>query len=165
MAAALLLACCTTTVAPEAPAQDSPALPQQISSQEGLPTGSLTIVDTGGAELLNLTVEIAQDPQSRQIGLMLVEDLPDDAGMAFLWDETHGGAFHMLNTLIPLDIAFWDPDGRIIDILHMQPCESELNCPLHRPQSDYVGAVELNAGLLRESGVRIGDEVTLTRHD
>jgi uncharacterized membrane protein (UPF0127 family) len=67
----------------------------------------------------------------------------------------------MKNTLIPLDIAFWNDDERIVDIFTMEPCRKD-PCPLYTPTHDYVAAVEMNAGVLRSSGIKIGDIVTFS---
>jgi uncharacterized membrane protein (UPF0127 family) len=121
------------------------------------------------AGALHLTVEIADTPEASERGLMGVEHLPDDQGMAFLWDGPSVVPFWMKDTLIPLDIAFWDEKGRIFDIQQMQPCRvpeggsAETACPLYRPGGPYVGALEVNLGLLERSGVRPGATVQLAR--
>ncbi|MDQ4149665.1 MAG: DUF192 domain-containing protein [Actinomycetota bacterium] len=91
---------------------------------------------------------------------MFLRQLPRLEGMAFVWQEPIAAVFHMKNTLIPLDIAFWDENMRIVDILHMMPCEED-PCPLYRPRHRFVGAVELNERVLRSEGVQLGDVVTL----
>lgn len=68
----------------------------------------------------------------------------------------------MQDTLIPLDIAFWDQNNVIVDILQMTPCRSK-PCPPYTPRTDYVGAVEMNSGLLADSSVKAGDVVTIER--
>ena len=123
----------------------------------------------GNGRRLRLTVEIADTPEATARGLMDVERLPDDQGMVFLWDEPSTVAFWMKDTLIPLDIAFWDQKGRIFDIQQMQPCAvpegqlAETECPLYRPSDPYVGALEVNLGLLERNGVRPGSTVELVR--
>lgn len=100
---------------------------------------------------------------------MDVGHLPDDQGMVFLWDDPSTVPFWMKDTLIPLDIAFWDRKGRIFDIQQMQPCtvpegqSAETACPLYRPSGPYVGALEVNLGLLARNGVRPGATVELVR--
>ncbi|MEX2587323.1 MAG: DUF192 domain-containing protein [Actinomycetota bacterium] len=164
MAAAVLLSACAPST-PESTRTSSPPAtgPSSISTQKGLPSADLQILDRSGRTILEAKVEIAENPQSRRIGLMEVAELPQNAGMAFLWETHHRGAFHMLNTLIPLDIAFWDGDMRIVAVLQMQPCETEPPCPTYGPEQDYVGAVELNQGTLDEAGVKPGDKVKLRR--
>ena len=130
------------------------------TSQAGLPTGALTIT-TAGSEAV-VTVEIAETEATREVGLMGRADLAPDAGMVFLFEDPFQGGFWMKNTLIPLSIAFWDTNGRIVGILDMQPCETD-TCPTYAPQKPYVGAVETNLGYLAEHDVKVGDTVVLDR--
>lgn len=134
---------------------------QRISNQEGLPRGDLEI-RRQSRTLLTLEVEIADTPDSQATGLMGVTELPESAGMVFFSKQPRRSPFHMKDTLIPLDIAFWDAEGRIVDILQMDPCTRE-PCTLYHSISDYVGALEVEAGLLDSNGVRVGDLVTLRR--
>lgn len=82
--------------------------------------------------------------------------------MVFLERALSRGPFHMKDVLIPLDIAFWDERGVIVEILHMEPCRSD-PCPLYSPSRDYLGAVETNLGLMEREGVRVGDTIKLRR--
>jgi len=50
-----------------------------------LPEGSLTITGSAGPEL-SLHVQIAETAESQQQGLMNVRKMPDQTGMAFLFD-------------------------------------------------------------------------------
>lgn len=126
-----------------------------------LPRGRLDL-GGGGRQKLALQVWIAQTDQTRQSGLMGVKTLSDGQGMAFLFPSPVSEAFWMEDTLIPLDIAFWDGSGRIVKTLTMAPCHAD-PCPLYPPGVDYVGAVEMNVGLLGRAGVATGDTVRLTR--
>lgn len=134
------------------------------STQETLaPVGTsatLTVVTRSGD--VEFDVRIAETPDARAEGLMGVRTLAPNAGMVFLFDASTNGAFWMKGTLIPLSIAFWDGDGRIVAMLDMTPCSAE-PCPFYSPGHDYVGALEVNHGELSERGVRIGDVVRLER--
>jgi uncharacterized protein len=74
----------------------------------------------------------------------------------FLFDAQTRAAFWMKDTLIPLSILFWQGDGRIIDILDMQPCRAD-PCPVYRASAPYVGAIEMNRGAFARLGVEVGD--------
>ena len=126
-----------------------------------LPTGNLTIARSGGPEL-SLHVQIAETPQSRERGLMGVKKMPDQVGMAFLFGEPTSTAFWMKDTLIPLDIAFWDSQGGIVTTFTMTPCRAN-PCHLYQPATPYAGSVEMKAGLLAARRIKAGDKVTLTR--
>ena len=99
---------------------------------------------------------------ARERGLMGRERLAADAGMAFLFDGPTTVGFWMKDTLIPLDIAFWDSKSRIATTFTMTPCTAN-PCHLYQPATPYVGSVEMNAGLLAARGIKAGDRVTLTR--
>jgi len=126
-----------------------------------LPQGNLTVAGSGGPKL-SLHVQIAQTAQSREQGIMGVKEMPDQAGMAFLFGEPTTTGFWMKDTLIPLDIAFWDSKGRIVATSTMTPCRTDA-CPVYQPAATYVSAVEMNAGLLAARGIKAGDRVTVTR--
>jgi len=108
----------------------------------------------------SLDVQIADTTQERATGLMGREDLSPYDGMAFVWNEPIVSSFWMKDTLIPLSIAFWDQDGRIVSIIDMQPCERD-PCPTYGPGTPFVGAVEVAQGDLERHGVAVGDTVEL----
>ena len=70
----------------------------------------------------------------------------------------------MKNTLIPLDIAFWNEEMKIVDILQMEPCKED-PCQIYTPRSEYIGAAEVAKGGFQKNGVEIGNEVALSRPD
>lgn len=108
-------------------------------------------------------VEVADEPNERHRGLMERESMPEDHGMLFLYQRVRGveQGFWMYRTLIPLDIAFIDADGRIVDIRQMQPCMSDAShCPVTQSAQAYQAALEVNAGTLAALGVRVGDCVS-----
>ena len=105
-----------------------------------------------------VAVEIADSEGERARGLMGRESLDADAGMVFVFPAETSGAFW----LIPLSIAFYDENGRILRILDMEPCRRD-PCPLYDPGVSYRGALEVNRGAFREWGVGEGDTLTLER--
>jgi uncharacterized membrane protein (UPF0127 family) len=108
----------------------------------------------GTIELEDLQVARTSETQAR--GLMGQTSLPQDGGMAFLFDGEIRAGFWMKDTLIPLSILFWQGDGRIIDILDMRPCRED-PCPVYRASAPYVGAIEMNRGAFERLGVEVGD--------
>ena len=108
----------------------------------------------GTIELENL--QVARTPEAQARGLMGRTSLPQDGGMAFLFDGETTAAFWMKDTLIPLSILFWQDAGRIIDILDMRPCRAD-PCTVYRASAPYVGAIEMNRGAFERLGVEVGD--------
>lgn len=107
-----------------------------------------------------LSVEVADTDAERAQGLMGVEELAHDDGMAFVFDEPTETSFWMKDTLIPLSIAFVDAADRVVTILEMTPCVAD-PCPKYGATEPYVLAVEANEGWFDAHGVEVGDEARL----
>ena len=121
--------------------------------------GATAVIETAAGPI-TVDVEVADSEAEREVGLMGRTSLPTDAGMVFLFDAPTTVSFWMKDTLLPLSIAFWDADGRIVGILDMEPCEAD-PCPIYGPDVPYVGALEANLGFFADRGVAVGDEVRL----
>ncbi|HSL12502.1 MAG TPA: DUF192 domain-containing protein [Actinomycetota bacterium] len=152
----LVLGLTLTACLDDDPTVEAPASPTAPSRQPA----SVLSIGTESGQPATLHVEIADDDDERARGLMGVDDLPVDQGMAFVWDEPVDAAFWMKDTLIPLSIAFWDTEGRVIAILDMEPC-AEDPCRTYAPEEPFVGAVEANLGWFADHGVQVGDAVEL----
>lgn len=126
----------------------------------GRPDDAMDLTITTATETVDLLVEVADEPEERSVGLMHREELDPFDGMAFLWDEPVHTSFWMKDTLIPLSIAFWGEDGRIVALLDMEPCEAD-PCPTYDPGREFLGALEVEQGLFAERGVAVGDLVEL----
>lgn len=114
--------------------------------------GTLTPIDVAGH---TVRVEIADEADERQRGLMYRESLPEDQGMLFVYEDERDLSFWMRNTQLPLDIAFLDREGRIVDIQQLEPFDE--NSITTRSPAMY--ALEMNRGWFEEHGVEIGDRV------
>lgn len=129
------------------------------------PTGEFpvaTVILDGDDGVVMLEVEVAETAEQRARGLMGRKSLPDDGGMLFMFFEETSGGFWMKDTLIPLSIAFFDADGRIVEILDMEPCEAD-PCPIYDPGVPYWGALEVDRGSFSRWGVSVGDEIDISR--
>jgi uncharacterized protein len=123
-----------------------------VDSQTNRPASTVTF---DGSDAV-LYVAVADTAHEQQKGLMGVEILPADEGMAFVFDEPVDSTFWMKNTLIPLSIAFVDESGRVIGVRDMQPCEVD-PCPTYGSEEPYVLAIEANLGWFDQAGVEVGD--------
>ena len=70
-------------------------------------------------------MEVAETEKQRNRGLMERTDLAADAGMLFLFDREMNVGFYMFRTRIPLDVAFFDDDKKIVAMKTMVPCVSQ----------------------------------------
>jgi uncharacterized protein len=119
--------------------------------------GPRVVIETQAREQ-EIPVEVADSDAERQRGLMERTSLARDSGMVFVFPGETAGGFWMKNTLIPLSIAFYDSDGRILRILDMEPCRRD-PCPIYDPGVAYVGALEVNQGAFRRWNVSEGDRL------
>ena len=125
---------------------------QDPESGEGSPVtleGEKVPIRVAGMEIM---VEIADDDAERAKGLMFRESLPRDEGMLFVYESERRLSFWMRNTLIPLDVAYIDSQGRIVDIQTMEPRDETS----HWSASDAQYALEMNAGWFADNGVGVG---------
>src|SRR3954466_6159676 len=67
------------------------------------------------------TAEVASTEPQRATGLMYRRMLPEDRGMLFIFPDVALHAMWMMNTYVPLSVAFIDRNGVIINIEDMQP--------------------------------------------
>jgi len=102
-------------------------------------------------------VILAKTEPQREKGLMGVKELDKDKGMLFIFDKEGIYPFWMKNTLIPLDMIWIDSNYKIVFISqNVQPCRS-LICPSIIPNAKANYVLEINAGILQNLGIKIGD--------
>lgn len=94
-----------------------------------------------------MVVAVADTPELRGQGLMGVTELVDVDGMLFVFAEEVEAAFWMKDTLIPLDIWFFDSDGGFVDMLMMTPCEAD-PCETYPASGPFQYALETEVGRL-----------------
>lgn len=117
-------------------------------------TEPLDVVTARG--VFHFTVEIADNPKARENGLMFRKSLAPDRGMLFDFKTPREVAFWMKNTLIPLDMIFIAPDGKIISIARQAAPLSEVPIP---SGGVILGVLEVRGGRAAEIGAAQGDKV------
>lgn len=118
------------------------------------------IVIDNGKELIEINVEIADDNEEKMRGLMFRENLNEDDGMLFVFEDESYQTFWMKNTLIPLDIIFVDKNFEIVDIKSAVPCEEE-PCKLHKSSKPAKYVLEVNSNFTIKNNVKAGDKIIL----
>lgn len=109
------------------------------------------------------SVEIADDDDERARGLMFRESMADDHGMLFIFDFAEPQSFWMQNTLIPLDIMYFDEEGRFVSAHYRVPtCKRGGNgCPSYPSAGNARYVLELNAGVGAALDLKPGDRMRL----
>jgi len=119
-------------------------------------TSPLCVVPDGG----RLVLELALTDQEKATGLMYRDKLPADHGMLFVFDRDDILSFWMKNTLIPLDIIWFDAGGRIVDIsADAQPCRAD-PCPKFTNSRPARAVLLVNAGYAGAHDLKPGAAAT-----
>lgn len=71
--------------------------------------------------------------------------------MLFLFPHEQVLSFWMKNTLIPLDIFYFDARGQIVSATTMEPCKAD-PCPSYSSEGAAQFALEVAAGFLDTNG-------------
>ena len=135
---------------------------------------------------VTLKLEIADNDPARLKGLMGRENLVKNTGMLFDFEEPGDYSMWMKDTLVPLDMVFVNNFNKVIalapnrkpmseDLInpcaleferavakHKQPIDEDTfydNCEekYSRPSKQTRYVLELPAGTIKESGIRLGD--------
>ncbi|MEI7036258.1 DUF192 domain-containing protein [Fulvimonas yonginensis] len=107
------------------------------------------------------STEFATDDASRERGLMMRTDLAADHSMLFVFPDSEPRWFWMKNTLIPLDILYFDDGRKLVSMqLDVPPCKAD-PCPSYPSDAPARYVLELPAGTARRIGVQAGDELTV----
>jgi uncharacterized membrane protein (UPF0127 family) len=103
--------------------------------------------------------EFATTDAAREKGLMLRTELASDHSMLFVFPDTDLRYFWMKNTLIPLDILYFDTDRKLVSMqLDVPPCKAD-PCPSYPSDRPARYVLELPAGTARRIGAIVGDEL------
>jgi len=102
-----------------------------------------------------LSIEIADTPSKRATGLMDRKSLGENHGMLFKFTHDDYLRFWMKSTYIPLDIAFLNDDGVILQISEMSPLSTRMICS----NSPCKNALEVNRGWFKNNDIGVGDKI------
>lgn len=120
------------------------------------PGRPVVVVEQAG-KTASVTIEIAATASERQQGLMFRQALGEDAGMLFLFPRDSRTGFWMLNTYVPLDIAYISANFTVIEVARGEP----LNETPLQPSAPYRYVLEVPQGWFAAHGLGPGATVTL----
>lgn len=103
-----------------------------------------------------LSAEVAYTHKNRTRGLMYRKSVDKNRGMLFVFPETSHHSMWMVNTNIPLSIAFLDESGTILNIVDMLPRTKTK----HSAASAAKYALEMNLGWFKAREIETGQQVT-----
>ncbi len=125
-----------------------------LNAQEAVSVEALTILTQN--RRINISVEIADTDEEREVGLMFRKSLPPYSGMLFNYEKPKKVAMWMKNTFISLDILFIDKNGIILNIAQNTVPQSLTSIPSH---GAALGVLEVKAGTTKALMIAPGDQV------
>jgi len=132
----VLLTACAEPTASSDPTTTGPV----TTTGSGFATATIEVAGT------ELKVWVADTPSQRAQGLREVEALPEGVdGMLFVWETPTTPTFGMRDTLIPLDIWWFDADGVLIGMTEMRTCPDG-DCVSYAAPGPVRWALETPAG-------------------
>jgi len=111
-----------------------------------------------GAGMYKIDAQVAAAPREREVGLMFRKEMPQQEGMLFVFEEPATQCFWMKNTLLPLTAAFVADDGRIVNLVDMQPQTTDSHCS----QEPVRYVLEMNQGWFDRKNIKTGAMLTGT---
>ena len=109
-------------------------------------------------ESLFSKIEVVSNSHERKLGLMYRENLPYDNAMFFIWEYKKKQCMWMRNTYIPLNVAYLDSSGKILEIYDMVPLSDESVCSKKRVRY----ALEVNLNWFEDNNILVGDVLDIS---
>lgn len=111
-----------------------------------------------------LNVEIAETEDQHAHGLMFREKLGKDEGMLFIFKDEQQRDFWMKNTLVNLDIGYFNKDKKLIDIQQMKAVTSILqtDLPSYPSKGPAQYALEMSQGWFKKNKFPEGTTLKLS---
>ena len=109
-------------------------------------------------ESLFSKIEVVSNSQERKLGLMYRENLPYDNAMFFIWEYKKRQCMWMRNTYIPLNVAYLDSSGKILEIYDMVPLSDESVCSKKRVRY----ALEVNLNWFEDNNILVGNVLDIS---
>ena len=100
-----------------------------------------------------LTTEIARQPLEVQTGMMFRTNMPANEAMLFVFSDADRRGFWMKNTLVPLSLAYIDPEGVVRELHDLQPHDTN---SVSSDSRRIMFVLEVNQGWFQAHGVKPG---------
>jgi uncharacterized membrane protein (UPF0127 family) len=112
----------------------------------------------------DVMTDIALTSEQQTKGLDVKNNLTENQGMLFVFQQPYRYGFWMIGMKFPIDIVWLDSNGVVTHIEHsLKPCppaSSNLACPVYFPEKDSQYVLETVAGFSMKHNVRLGTHVS-----
>ena len=112
----------------------------------------------------DVMADIALTSEQQTKGLDVKNNLTENQGMLFVFQQPYRYGFWMIGMKFPIDIIWLDSNGVVTHIEHsLKPCppaSSNLACPLYFPEKDSQYVLETVAGFSMKHNVGLGTHMS-----
>ncbi|WP_298534350.1 DUF192 domain-containing protein [uncultured Algibacter sp.] len=123
--------------------------------------GELTIQKASDSSQVSFDIEISDSDFDVQTGLMYRDSMEKNQGMLFIFEDEKERYFYMKNTKIPLDLLYINSNNKIVSFQKNAKPFDESSLPSNSP-AQYV--LEINAGLIEQLALKIGDSISFIKN-
>jgi uncharacterized membrane protein (UPF0127 family) len=108
----------------------------------------------------SLAADVPTTNDQFQKGLDIKDRIDDSQGMLFIFKVPDKVPFWMHGMKFPIDIIWFDNNSRVVHIEHnLQPCITDLVCPLYSPEKNALYVLETAAGFSGRHNVKVGTQM------
>lgn len=130
----------------------------EVWLDEGKIEGPTVTLNTAKGNFI-FAVEIADNSAERTKGLMYRESMKDNHGMLFVFENEEQLSFWMKNTLISLDMIFFDSNYKVVYVQKVaEPCKVE-PCAVFSSVKPAKYVLEVKAGTSDRLEIKTGDSI------
>jgi uncharacterized protein len=105
--------------------------------------------------------KVVSAPSTKKKGLMnRTNNLKENQGMLFVFDEPQAISLWMKNTYIPLDAIYFNEDGKILELNENLKPKSTKSVVSKQP-CKYV--LEVNGNTIKNKNIKIGNYIKITK--
>ncbi len=103
----------------------------------------------------NLVADVPITKDQFEKGLDIKDHIYENQGMLFIFKEPNKVPFWMHGMKFPIDIIWFDSNSNVVHIeRNLQPCMTDLVCPLYFPEKDALYVLETTAGFSERHNVK-----------
>jgi uncharacterized membrane protein (UPF0127 family) len=112
----------------------------------------------------DVMADVAVTDEQHTKGLDIKNNLTENQGMLFVFEQPYRYGFWMKGMKFPIDIIWLDTNGTVTHIEHsLKPCppsNSNLVCPVYFPEKDSLYVLETVPGFSMKHNVTLGTHVS-----
>lgn len=112
---------------------------------------SVSLMKDNGPNTI-LRVRVADEPSERAAGYQhICPEIIKLSAILFVYERSTNRSFHMFNVHAELDIGFFDENGRLIQVIRMEPQTADgTPASVYKSEEDFQYALETRAGFFAD---------------